>query len=128
MGYATLIKYYLGSVAFAMQDYYLARQLLLEAYQQDIISFGDKLPMERTSNPEIPMLLESLGRPDLAVIRLIATLDAPYEESWKPQNEQLLEEFSSRYTQDEMSQWIEKGQQIMPIDLAIAIRDALSGA
>jgi len=126
-GYATLIKYYLGSVAFAMQDYELALQLLLEAYHQDIISFGDKLPMERTSNPEIPKLLERLGYPDLAVIRLIGTRNLPYEENWKPQNEQLLEELKSKYSQEKIEKWTEKAQRIKPIELAIAIRDALSG-
>lgn len=125
-GYATLIKYFLGAVAFEMQEYDLARQLFLDAYQQDINSFGDKLPMERTSNPEIPMLLERLGYPDLAVIRLVVTSDLPYEENWKPQNEQLLEELKSRYSQEEIDVWIEKAQQIKPIELVIAIRDALS--
>ena len=125
-GYANLIKYYLGALEFALNNFDLARQFFWEAYLQDIISFGNKMLSETTSIPEVPMLLEHLGYPDLAVIRIITTRNIPYEENWNTQNEKLFITYDSKYSQEEMAKWIERAGQIKPIELAIAIRDAFA--
>jgi hypothetical protein len=59
----------------------------------------------------------------VSTIRDIQTESA---ELWKLQLEELLDDFKSRYSEPEVSTWIEQGQQIKPIELASAIRDALT--
>jgi predicted ATPase/DNA-binding SARP family transcriptional activator len=116
----------LGAVAFAMKDYDLSRRIFLEYIGFDIITYGDELSFENITPPEFSMLLEHLGYAELAYIRLFTMRYLPFGEHWQRQNEKLLEEYRSNYSQEEIKEWTEKAQRIKPIELAIAIRDALS--
>jgi len=116
----------LGAVAVAMGDYKLGRQLILEATELAIETEGDNLPIWITP-PQVSLLLEYLGNPELAVIVIVASINQPLGEISKLEYEELLEVFRAKYPQTEMSNWVEKGKQITPFELAVAIRDALSG-
>ena len=118
-------KELLGSVAIATQKYDLGRQLILDSITSWINSRGDMIPFE-ASPSEVAFLLEHLGYPGLAFIKITTAPEVPFGEMWKYQNEVLLEELKSRYTQEEIAKWTEMAGQIKPIELAIAIRDALS--
>jgi hypothetical protein len=115
----------LGAVAIAMKDFKLGRQLILEATASAVEKAGDKMPFW-VSPPEVPLLLDHLGNPELAVIVIATSLNHPVGREYKPQLEELLEGFKSRYPHEEISKWVEKAQGIKPIELATAIRDALS--
>ena len=77
------------------------------------------------SPPEVPLLIDHLGNPELAVIVIANSLNHPVGREFGPQLEELLEEIKSRYSNEEISNWVEKTQGIKPIELATAIRDAL---
>ena len=118
-------KEFLGAIAVAMKDYELGRKLILESTSSSVENIGDNLPFWVPA-PEIPMLLDYLGYPELAVIVIAKSINHPAGEEWKPLFEEQLDEYKSRYPQEEMSKWIEKAKHIKPIELATAIRDALS--
>jgi tetratricopeptide (TPR) repeat protein len=118
-------KEWLGSVAVAMDDYDLGQQLILEATELIIEACGEKLSVWITP-PQVPLLLEHLGNPELAVIALVASINQPLGELSIPEYEEQLEIFRAKYPQAEMSKWIEKAKQIKPFELATAIRDVLS--
>jgi tetratricopeptide (TPR) repeat protein len=116
----------LSAAAVGMGDNDSGRKLINEALTFWIDSFGDELPFG-PSPPEIYVLLENLGYPDLAVIEIINSPGTLFGEEWKLENEKLLEEIKSRYSQEEIEKWIERAGQIKPIELAKAFQDALSG-
>ena len=115
----------LGTVAIAMRDYELGRKLVLEATASDVEIYGDTLDFWYSS-PEISILLDQLGNSKLAVIALVHSLNYPSGGYAKEELKKQLEEFRAMYPQAEISKWIEKAGQMKPIELATAIRDALS--
>jgi tetratricopeptide (TPR) repeat protein len=118
-------KEWLGSVAIAMEDYELGQQLILEATESVIETSDEKLSVWITP-PQVPLLLEHLGNPELAVIALVASINQPLGELSIPEYDEQLEVFRAKYPRAEMSKWVEKAKQIKPFELATAIRDALS--
>ena len=121
-----IYKLLLGSVTIAMKDYDLGRQLVMDATASWVERDGDKMHVW-VSPPEVSFLLDHLGNPELAVILLIKSLEFHGPE-FEPQLESLFEELKSKYSQGEMTKWIEKAKQLTPFELATAIRDALAAS
>ena len=118
-----IYKLLIGSVMIAMKDYDLGQQFILEATTSWIERDGEKMHVW-VSPPEVSFLLDYLGNPELAVILLIKSLEFPGPE-FKPQLEKLFQELETRYTKEEMSEWIKKAKDMKPVELATATRDAL---